>query len=35
MDDYLAKPFDREELHRLLERWCSALVAKQGNTRAA
>jgi PAS domain S-box-containing protein len=35
MDDYLAKPFGREELHRLLERWCSALVAKQGNTRAA
>ena len=24
MDDYLAKPFGREELHRLLERWCSA-----------
>jgi CheY-like chemotaxis protein len=22
MDDYLAKPFDREELHRILERWC-------------
>jgi PAS domain S-box-containing protein len=35
MDDYLAKPFGREELHRLLERWCSGLVAKQGNTRAA
>jgi PAS domain S-box-containing protein len=34
MDDYLAKPFDREELHRLLERWCSDLVASQG-TRAA
>jgi PAS domain S-box-containing protein len=24
MDDYLAKPFDPEELHRLLEKWCSA-----------
>ena len=22
MDDYLAKPFDREDLYRLLERWC-------------
>ena len=22
MDDYLAKPFEREDLHRLLERWC-------------
>ena len=22
MDDYLAKPFDRDELHRLLEKWC-------------
>jgi PAS domain S-box-containing protein len=29
MDDYLAKPFDREELHRLLERWCSDLVSKR------
>jgi PAS domain S-box-containing protein len=27
MDDYLAKPFDREELHRLLEMWCADLVA--------
>ncbi len=35
MDDYLAKPFDREELHRLLEKWCSDLVASQGDTRAA
>ena len=26
MDDYLAKPFDREELHRLLEQWCSDLA---------
>jgi PAS domain S-box-containing protein len=26
MDDYLAKPFDREELHRLLETWCRRLV---------
>jgi CheY-like chemotaxis protein len=23
MDDYLAKPFDREDLYRLLERWCA------------
>lgn len=22
MDDYMAKPFDRADLHRLLERWC-------------
>jgi PAS domain S-box-containing protein len=22
MDDYLPKPFDRDDLHRLLERWC-------------
>ena len=22
MDDYLAKPFDREDLYRLLKRWC-------------
>jgi CheY-like chemotaxis protein len=34
MDDYLAKPFDREELHRLLERWCSDLLLAEG-TRAA
>ena len=31
MDDYLAKPFDREELHRLLDTWCSARTT----TRAA
>ena len=24
MDDYLAKPFDREDLDRVLERWCGA-----------
>ncbi len=35
MDDYLAKPFDREELHRLLERWCRGLVSGQDSTRAA
>jgi PAS domain S-box-containing protein len=34
MDDYLAKPFDREQLHRLLEEWCSDLVVR-GDTRAA
>ena len=22
MDDYLAKPFDRDDLNRLLDRWC-------------
>jgi CheY-like chemotaxis protein len=31
MDDYLAKPFDPEELHRLLEKWCGAA----GRTHAA
>ena len=35
MDDYLAKPFDREELHRLLEKWCGDLVASRDGTRAA
>jgi PAS domain S-box-containing protein len=35
MDDYLAKPFDREALHGLLERWCSGLVARHGSPRAA
>ena len=35
MDDYLAKPFDREELHRLLEQWCSDDAIGQGGTRAA
>ena len=34
MDDYLAKPFAREELHRLLEKWCGGLVASRA-TRAA
>jgi CheY-like chemotaxis protein len=34
MDDYLAKPFDREELYRLLEQWCSE-DARRGGTRAA
>ena len=31
MDDYLAKPFEREDLHRLLERWW----VDQGGARAA
>jgi YesN/AraC family two-component response regulator len=22
MDDYLTKPFDREDVSRLLDRWC-------------
>ncbi len=35
MDDYLAKPFDREELYRLLEQWCSDDAARRGGTRAA
>ncbi len=35
MDDYLAKPFDRDELHRLLEKWCGDLVASRDGTRAA
>jgi PAS domain S-box-containing protein len=34
MDDYLAKPFDREALHRLLECWCGD-GARQSDTRAA
>jgi CheY-like chemotaxis protein len=34
MDDYLAKPFDREELYRLLEQWCCE-DARRGGTRAA
>ena len=33
MDDYLAKPFDREALHRLLEKWCGGLVASQQGAR--
>jgi CheY-like chemotaxis protein len=32
MDDYLAKPFDRDDLGRVLERWCGGLC---GATRAA
>ena len=35
MDDYLAKPFDREQLHRLLEIWCRGLVSGEDSTRAA
>jgi CheY-like chemotaxis protein len=35
MDDYLAKPFDRDELGRLLERWCSQLIVVEDDTRAA
>jgi PAS domain S-box-containing protein len=35
MDDYLAKPFDRDELNRLLERWCRDLILAPGGTRAA
>jgi PAS domain S-box-containing protein len=35
MDDYLAKPFDREALSRVLQRWCSDGAASQGDTRAA
>ncbi len=31
MDDYLTKPFDREDVSRLLERWCG----DKGDTRAA
>ena len=30
MDDYLAKPFDRDELHRLLEKWCGDLAESRG-----
>jgi len=35
MDGYLAKPFDRADLNRLLERWCSHLVQAHDDTRAA
>ena len=35
MDDYLAKPFDREALGRVLERWCSDDAVRQRGTRAA
>jgi len=31
MDDYLTKPFDRDDLNRLLDRWCS----DKGRTEAA
>lgn len=31
MDDYLTKPFDREDVSRLLDRWCG----DKGDTRAA
>ena len=31
MDDYLAKPFDRDDLDRLLDRWCG----DKGRTEAA
>jgi PAS domain S-box-containing protein len=29
MDDYLAKPFEREDLHRLLDRWCGGEGSEQ------
>jgi CheY-like chemotaxis protein len=35
MDDYLAKPFDRDELNRLLVRWCHDLILAAGNARVA
>ena len=35
MDDYLAKPFDREALSRVLERWCSDDATRPAGTRAA
>jgi PAS domain S-box-containing protein len=35
MDDYLAKPFDREQLGRVLEKWCGDDAGRQGGTRAA
>jgi CheY-like chemotaxis protein len=35
MDDYLAKPFEREELSRLLERWCGQGALRQDGTQAA
>ena len=31
MDDYLTKPFDRDDVSRLLERWCG----DKGDARAA
>ena len=35
MDDYLAKPFDRDALGRVLERWCSDDAPRRNGTRAA
>ena len=35
MDDYLAKPFDREALGRVLDRWCSDDAARRNGTRVA
>jgi PAS domain S-box-containing protein len=35
MDDYLAKPFGREALNRVLERWLSGEAARVAATRAA
>ncbi|HSR81778.1 MAG TPA: response regulator [Hyphomicrobiaceae bacterium] len=35
MDDYLAKPFDREALNRLLERWLGAAASHRGATHDA
>jgi CheY-like chemotaxis protein len=29
MDDYLAKPFDRDDLQRMLDKWCGARSATQ------
>jgi CheY-like chemotaxis protein len=29
MDDYLAKPFDREDLQQVLGKWCGARTAIQ------
>ena len=27
MDDYLAKPFDRDDLQQVLDKWCGARAA--------
>jgi CheY-like chemotaxis protein len=27
MDDYLAKPFDRDDLQQVLDKWCGARTA--------
>jgi two-component SAPR family response regulator len=35
MDDYLAKPFDREALNRVLERWLGEEASRRGETHAA